>query len=48
MNHKEYFLHRKELNLGCSVTIRNDAKSCIRFVVYGSQVFENCYISLFV
>jgi len=49
MNHKENFLHHKDLNLlGCSVTIRNGAKSFIRFVVYGSQVFNNCYISLFV
>jgi len=48
INHKENFLHHKELNLGCSVTIRNGAKSCICFVAYGSQVFQNCYISLFV
>ena len=48
MNHKEKFLHHKGLNLGCSMTIRNGAKSCIRFVVNGCQVFKNCYISLFV
>jgi len=47
MNHKEKFLHHKELNLGCSVTIRIGANSFIRFVVYGSQVFKNCYIFLF-
>jgi len=48
MNYKESFLHCKELNPGCSMTIRNGAKSFICFVVCGSQVFENCYISLFV
>jgi len=48
MNHKENFLHHKELNLGCSVTIRNGAKSCFCFLVYGSQVFNNRCISLFV
>ena len=40
MNHKEKFLHHKELNLGCSVTIRIGANSFIRFVVYGSQYLK--------
>jgi len=42
LNHKEKFLHHKELDLCCGVTITKGAKICIRFVVYGahSQVIK--------